>query len=44
MAGYSWVSIPKRVSEALNRNQSSVLIPSNPVSIPKRVSEALNRL
>ncbi len=40
------VSIPKRVSEALNQSFrfdfSTQICPVNPVSIPKRVSEALN--
>ncbi len=36
------VSIPKRVSEALNLNKGVNLTVAQPVSIPKRVSEALN--
>ncbi len=38
------VSIPKRVSEALNPTYVRTWQGSIPVSIPKRVSEALNRI
>ncbi len=38
------VSIPKRVSEALNHNCNKLFLGNLLVSIPKRVSEALNRL
>ncbi len=36
------VSIPKRVSEALNPQLPTVTLNTHSVSIPKRVSEALN--
>ncbi len=36
------VSIPKRVSEALNRRSPWMRVRNHLVSIPKRVSEALN--
>ncbi len=36
------VSIPKRVSEALNQRERLFIIAYSHVSIPKRVSEALN--
>jgi len=38
------VSIPKRVSEALNHEAGGISLRQLAVSIPKRVSEALNRL
>ena len=39
---YSYVSIPKRVSEALNPIGTEPMSQAEYVSIPKRVSEALN--
>ncbi len=42
MSTHCFVSIPKRVSEALNLWDYSLAMGDLHVSIPKRVSEALN--
>ncbi len=44
MQSHSLVSIPKRVSEALNPLRDRGFKESGIVSIPKRVSEALNQI